>query len=52
MLESGRSEFPLKRWEDFAEALGADKTEFMVAALLDLFPNMEPYLKPLFDRTG
>ena len=47
MLESGRSEFPLKRWEDFAEAIEADKTEFMVAALTDIFPNMKEYLAPL-----
>lgn len=47
MLESGKAGFPLERWKDFAEAIEANETEFLFAALVDNFPDMEPYLKPL-----
>jgi len=50
MLESGNSKFPLKHWKAYAKAIEADESEFLVAALLDNFPDMEPCLKPLLKK--
>ena len=49
MLESGASVFPLAKgkWLEYAKAIEADPTEFLFAALCDVHPEMEPYLKPL-----
>jgi transcriptional regulator with XRE-family HTH domain len=51
MLEAGNSVFPLAKgkWLDYAKAIGADPTEFLIAALCDVHPEMEPYLTPLLD---
>jgi transcriptional regulator with XRE-family HTH domain len=51
MLESGSSVFPLSngKWLEYAKAIEADPTEFLIAALCDVHPEMETYLLPLME---
>ena len=51
MLEGGNAVFPLAKgkWLDYAKAIEADPTEFLVAALCDVHPEMEQYLMPLLE---
>ncbi|WP_419663859.1 uncharacterized protein Dvar_40880 [Desulfosarcina variabilis str. Montpellier] len=51
MIESGRSVFPLAKgkWLEYAQAIEADPTEFLLYALCDVYPEMEPYLFPLIE---
>ena len=52
MLESGSSVFPLAngKWLEYAKVIEADPTEFLIAALCDVHPSMEPYLMPLLKK--
>lgn len=52
MLESGSSVFPLAKgkWLDYAKAIEADPTEFLLTALCDVHPEMEPYLMPILEK--
>jgi len=52
MLESGNSVFPLAKgkWLEYAKAIEADPTEFLLTALCDVHPEMEPYLLPLLEK--
>lgn len=49
MLESGTSSFPIAggKWLKYAQTMGKDPTEFLLLALCDVYPDMEPYLMPL-----
>jgi len=51
MIESGRSVFPLAKgkWMDYAKAINADPTEFLLKALCDVYPEIESHLLPLLD---
>jgi transcriptional regulator with XRE-family HTH domain len=52
MLESGKAVFPLAKgkWLDYAKAIEADPTEFLISALSDVHPEMEPFLVPLLEN--
>ncbi len=49
MLEGGNAVFPLAKgkWLEYAKLIGAEPTEFLLVALCDVHPEMEPFLAPL-----
>ena len=52
MLETGNAVFPLAKgkWLEYAKMLDVDPTEFVLIALCDVHPEMEPYLTPLLEK--
>jgi transcriptional regulator with XRE-family HTH domain len=49
MVETAATTFPLNRWEDYAEAIGVDKAQFLKLVLSTLFPSMKPYLRLIIE---
>lgn len=45
MLEVGSAEFPMDKWEDFAEALMVPKHKFLNLVLEARYPRMLDYLE-------